>query len=70
MGLVFCVGLQAAFEDPDTVSVAHACHQMATLVAWLERSESRNAKMPPFIFYPVRYLSLYICDIHEYNNSK
>ncbi|KAK7793413.1 hypothetical protein R5R35_014313 [Gryllus longicercus] len=42
-------GLKRAMEDPETVCSAHACHQMAILVLWLEKTQNKGHNIPAFL---------------------
>ncbi|KDR16213.1 huntingtin [Zootermopsis nevadensis] len=49
-------GLNAALNDPETVCAAHACHQMAVLVLWLEKTRLKISNIPKFLVKPVKSL--------------
>jgi hypothetical protein len=51
--VLFCSGLNAALNGPDTICVAHACHQMAVLVLWLEKTRLKMNNIPKFLAKPV-----------------
>ncbi|XP_063237175.1 huntingtin isoform X2 [Bacillus rossius redtenbacheri] len=42
-------GLCFSSENPDAVSAAYSCHQMATLVLWLEKTHSKMLGIPRFL---------------------
>jgi hypothetical protein len=52
--VLFLLGLSAALNDPDTVCAAHACHQMAVLVLWLEKTRLKMNNIPKFLAKPVK----------------
>nr|CAD7394388.1 unnamed protein product [Timema cristinae] len=49
-------GLSEAMNSPDTAGAALACHQMGTLVLWLERTELRMDNIPTFLATPIKSL--------------
>nr|CAD7441338.1 unnamed protein product [Timema bartmani] len=49
-------GLSQALDSPDTASAALACHQMGTLVLWLERTKLRMDNIPTFLAAPIKSL--------------
>lgn len=51
-------GLSAALNDPETVCAAHACHQLAVLVLWLEKTRQKMNNIPKFLANPVKSLTV------------
>ncbi|XP_066998979.2 huntingtin [Anabrus simplex] len=49
-------GLHSALNDPDTVCGAHACHQMAVLVLWLEKTSLQMNRIPKFLASSIKSL--------------
>lgn len=56
--VIFWTGLNAALNDPETVCAAHACHQMAVLVLWLEKTRLKISNIPKFLVKPVKWVDI------------
>lgn len=51
-------GLSEALSKPESLTIAHACHQMSTLIAWLEKSCFNKIcrNVPSFLTSPIQKL--------------
>lgn len=53
---LFWSGFNAVLNDPDTMCVAHACHHMAVLVLWLEKTRLKMNDIPKFLAKPIKWV--------------